>query len=128
MACLLPSQCYLVFLSPDLTLPDPGDYDLTISPVSLDDDAIYQCQAPPLASVSARLHVQVLLLLLLTALPQVPPSAPVLSLQDGHQDTILMVEEKKVAVLVCQSQGRPQADLQWTGARGRVLGQNSTAR
>merc|ERR1719430_180876 len=78
---------------------DKGNYDLTISPVSMNDDAIYQCQAPPLASPLAHLNVQA------------PPSHPVIEMASGrgveHQlgSASSQGEEHSVGVSHLQGEG-----------------------
>jgi len=93
------------------------NFDLIISPVSLSDDALYQCQGAPLISKSARLHVLV------------PPSTPLISIGSYHgQGTELLVEEGVRVELTCQAQGRPQPEVTIAGIRDNILGQNSTTR
>merc|ERR1719474_2543825 len=93
------------------------NFDLIISPVSLSDDALYQCQGFPLKSKPVRLNVLV------------PPSTPVISVGNYYgQGNELLVEEGVRVEIMCQAKGRPQPEVTITGIKDNLLGQNTTTR
>ncbi|KAK7079762.1 hypothetical protein SK128_015593 [Halocaridina rubra] len=87
---------------------EEGDFSLRISPVTLEDDATYQCQVssstePPLRSHEARLTVFV------------PPQAPTVTHDPVATAGVPLT-------LTCSSSGgKPAPEIQWLDGTGAVL-------
>ncbi|XP_063543466.1 irregular chiasm C-roughest protein-like [Cydia strobilella] len=96
---------------------EEGDYSLDIREVTLDDDALYQCQVssgprgePPIRSRYARLVVLV------------PPEPP--KILQGS--TLLAVEDREVNLECVSTGGKPPAEITWVDHDGGVMVQGVT--
>ncbi|CAL4139445.1 unnamed protein product [Meganyctiphanes norvegica] len=90
---------------------EEGDYSLRISPVTLEDDAVFQCQAtgnidiPGIRSQEAKLTVYV------------PPAPPELT-----PGPVVKTTAGAAVQLTCRSRnGKPAAEIQWLDGDGRQV-------
>ncbi|CAL4098056.1 unnamed protein product, partial [Meganyctiphanes norvegica] len=90
---------------------EEGDYSLQISPVTLEDDSVFQCQAtgnvniPGIRSQEAKLTVYV------------PPGSPEVS-----PGPVVKTTAGSAVQLTCRSKGgKPAAELQWLDGEGRMV-------
>ncbi|XP_039280825.1 irregular chiasm C-roughest protein isoform X2 [Nilaparvata lugens] len=91
---------------------EEGDYSLDIYPVTLDDDAKYQCQVSsgPQGQEGVRSHYATLTVL-------TPPEPPRI-LQGDH---LLTTEDREIELECVSLAGKPAAEITWIDGFGNVL-------
>ncbi|XP_055303377.1 irregular chiasm C-roughest protein-like [Sitodiplosis mosellana] len=95
---------------------DDGNYTLQIDPVTLDDDAKYQCQVSPGPQGQKELRSEFATLTVL-----VPPKAPRILVGDSQSDFMLTTENTDIKLVCISEEGKPAATLTWLDSDGNPI-------